>query len=944
MKRLLLVLALLAACSVGRAQTYLMDAYKPSEGKVFSLMPKGVDMVGGLDWRGGFLIKDNGYLKFNLGAEYENVRFVVGHQRNWNPYGDSIFDTDPTIVTVWADDVKIYDGLVRYDESPKQITAGIAGAKSLTFRVVDGPGIVAFGEITLWKKGQAPRQLTNLPASPAKTIELVKDMKPFLKEGMYCSGIGEKRAFNEIKTIKVNGTDYKYGLLANMDQALIGENPGKANFYLRRQYSKLSFIAGPVDGTTQGSGWIIVKTDGKIIYEQEIRYDDIAKQIVLDIDGCDMLSFNTVNESGNMSGGIVDIKVYPEGDAVASGFKAGSVSDTPADPRLRALPDVVKLVSQVKPYAIGSDLSKQIYDGASDYVSFSMGGTKYSEGIILYEKANVLDDNLVSYAVFDLGNEYDYVRFTAGFVGGSWVMQNDFLHVYADDELILSEKLVASSHPKEYLLPIKKCRRLRFENSGQGQFHGVSAYGLADIVVYRGEDTSKNPFVHPKPDFPHEIDLIDLSKPYVHFVSQYENARDEIFHDGSTMRKYFELDGERIYKGFALKTSINFSLDAGPLSSGSNAAAAGAAGAVAAGIAVVPVAAVGSTMIGSTLAGAAALLLLAAGGTMVNNSCAAFNTYGEYNSVTFTVACEQKNNSNMPSDFTETLLIGVNGEVVQDITIYETMEPATVTVPIGGCQQLMFWLANTNKSWSGKYIFYDIKLTKDKLPLSVPKSTRLSKTSVSAIEWDCPEKLQVKWTRPYSSGQKTLDEYLSDVSSLYSDVNKRMGLAGIEYEVHTTFLETNAGEVCKAVRLMPIGGSTTPSFSNAPRRIEFTRQQALRSLEYIKALLARLPGINQLRAGSGLEISAAAATGKMDYETVFRDSERVVFECTEALRLMEEQKTAEIDFLTWLIDNKIPSVDSKTSSETTFFCPLSEDDTLPDAGLMLVDVFYMGDY
>ena len=120
---------------------------------------------------------------------------------------------------------------------------------------------------------------------------------------------------------------------------------------------------------------------------------------------------------------------------------------------------------------------------------------------------------------------------------------------------------------------------------------------------------------------------------------------------------------------------------------------------------------------GSTLIGAAAFLMLAAGGNAIENSCAAFNTYGRYNSVTFTVACLRPF-SGERTDYKETLLIGADQKVVAELTVYETMEPQTVTVPINGCEQLMFWLANTNNT-SGQYVFYDIRLTGDVLPLDI---------------------------------------------------------------------------------------------------------------------------------------------------------------------------------------------------------------------------------
>ena len=57
-------------------------------------------------------------------------------------------------------------------------------------------------------------------------------------------------------------------------------------------------------------------------------------------------------------------------------------------------------------------------------MTFSMGGTKFNEGFILYMTASFLNSDLRSHAIFDLGNEFDYVSFTAGYVSKSWVMKN----------------------------------------------------------------------------------------------------------------------------------------------------------------------------------------------------------------------------------------------------------------------------------------------------------------------------------------------------------------------------------------------------------------------------------------------------------------------------------------------------------------------------------------
>ena len=115
------------------------------------------------------------------------------------------------------------------------------------------------------------------------------------------------------------------------------------------------------------------------------------------------------------------------------------------------------------------------------------------------------------------------------------------------------------------------------------------------------------------------------------------NYKDEIAYDGSTKKNYYEINGERIYKGFLLQTSTHFSLDFGVLGAGNgtNAAAAGAIGAAAVGASFVAT----GVAVGATLAPMAAFLMLAAGGEAVENSLTAFNTYGEYNTVTFKVGC-----------------------------------------------------------------------------------------------------------------------------------------------------------------------------------------------------------------------------------------------------------------------------------------------------------------
>ncbi len=935
MKRFLFIIVFAAVSLGASAQTMLVNSYKPTGSGNYKSSTSTVTMIGDLSYKTGFVISEDGWVKFNIGGGWESLSFVLGHYKNWNPWGDTLIDEDPSVVTVLADGVKICDEVVRLTDVPRFFSLNIKGVNELAFRMVQGPRHAAFGDVALWKAGQTPKQLSNVLTGPAKTIELVKDLKPYSMGGKGMRGlrlIGEEK----MPTAKINGIVYNYGIATSVDMALIGESIAGAHFYLRKQYRKLSFIVGPIDNTAHGHGWITVKADGKIIYEEEMKHDDTAKQVVLDIGNCDKLTLESQYIDGKLLTGLVKIMVYPEGAEVAEAGRALQTGEAPPDPRLKTLPDVTKLVSQVKPYAIGSDLKKQIYDGSSDYITFSMGGVRFSEGFILHETANFWDENISSYAVFDLGNEFDYLRFTVGYVSKSWAMENDYLRVWADDEVIFQQRLVATSPNLEITLPINKCRRLKFENAGQGSIEGIAAFGIADAVVYRGDNTSVTPFSHPKPEFPHEIDLIDLEKPYIHYVSSYENDKEAIFHDGTTKKEYFELNGQRIYKGFILKTSSHFSFDAGVFAGKDNAAA-GIAGSIAVGSAFVPIAAAGSAVIGSTLAGVAALMAIAAGGTKVENSCAAFNTYGEYNSLTFTVACMRTAHGAPASNYNETLLIGVNGEPVQELTVYESMQPQTVTIPIGDCHQLMFWLSNTDGT-SGTYLFYDLKLTKDKLALNVPATARQTKAEVSNMVWDTPEKLPFEWKKPKSSGEKYVDSYLTDVTIMYNQLNKLMERSFIDYEIHTFYLVTNAGQVCKAVRMMPVGGGED-ALLNPARRIPFYYQDACARYEDIRKLQQDIIDLNIAKANASLGL-VNLGLGAIEYSKVVKAAGQVVKRCSEVLKVMAVQKAAELEYLTKVLDNAI-DIDSKKSTEKTIFCPLFAGDKAPDASeLMLVDIFY----
>lgn len=866
---------------------------------------------------GGFAFYDEGsFVTFDLGGQYEALTFTMGY--------DEDCSEKVGVVTAYGDGNKIFDEKIRGYEPPRVHTLNVAGVKELTFKIAATDIDVVVADAVLWTSGQTPKPITHRVAPATKPMELTKEIKPYYVSGWMTVVTPDEHY------IMLNRITYEYGLRGNMNMALIGTHKGFAYFNLHKQYSKVSFIVGCHDDLAggHGSGWVTVKADDKIIEEIEVKKGDIARQIVLDIPDCEVLSFHTEQIEGDSYAEMAQIMVYPEGHDVNIVQRNDGLA--PPDPRLKELPDVCKLISNIEPYQVVGSVSKQIYTGSSDHITFSMGGTKYSEGIILYETASFWDDNISACATFDVGNEFDYITFTAGYVGKSWNMNNDYLMVYADDELVFSTQLIPTYPNQHFTVPINKCRILRFCNAGCGDL-SVAAFGVADIVAYRGKAVKNDLFVHPRPDCPHRIDLIDLGLPYIHYVSTMSNYRDEIVYDGTTKKNYYEINGERIYKGFILQTSTHFSLDAGILGSGNgaNAAAAGAVGATAVGASFVATgAAVGGAAVGATLAPLAAFLLLAAGGEAVENSCAAFNTYGEYNSVTFKVGC--LSTSSRKQDYYEHLMIGADHEVVANIGVYESMEPQEITVPIDKCDQLMFWLANTHGT-SSKYVIYDAVLSKDKATLSIPLPARMS----------MPEKREVKtseyvinrYYERYSNSYKSndVDSYLTSANNYYRKLCDIIDRWSSHYIVYTYYIESSHGPH-KAIELRSPESESCHNIMLMHKEVK-SEVEALAEMRGEKLSLkidhaAALAGLLQL----GFDA--------VKYRNYIKTSNQMLNECFEIVDALYQEKLEELAFLEWVIRNST-TLDGVVSTDKTMLCPLTPDDILPDYPLQHVTYFDM---
>lgn len=645
-----------------------------------------------------------GYVEYSLKGNYKTLTFVLGCYTNDDQnYSKAIFH-------ITGNGNRLFERLVAGYDVPEQVTLDVTGIDILRFEIVQNDVNIGIADPVLWTASQKPADKAKTDVATGKPMMLVRDLRPY-KQSNFHKCISQDPKANDLREVKINGKTYTSGVEFDANMQLIGQDERHTFFNLGGKYATLNFTAGPKDSDsgTLGVAWIVVKGDDKILLEEEVGEGNLAKTFTVDVSGCKWISLTSQQSKGSSRMAVVDAMVYPEGYAVPNENTSGETLATSAE--AKKLPDVCKLISNIEPYAVGGGISREnmVYNGKSDYITFSMGGIQYSEGLILQSSTNVLQDNTRSHAIFNLEGEFDHISFTTGWISKCGVLKNDTLRIYADDQVVFNEPLIATSENKQYTVPIRKCRKLMFEKRGMTSLNHP-AFGVADIVLYRGQPVDNDLFVHPKPNCPDQIDLIDLSKPYIHYVSSLKDHQSELLKDGTSKRNFFTMpNGERIYKCFLLKTSVHFDVEMGPTGEPSAGVMAGMLGSA------IMVGTVGNLAI-SAVNPFGALIALAAGGTAHESSCAAFNTWGEYDYITFTVACHKpENGANDPislkTDPVDKLLIGADGKTVATIDVCDDMKPTTYTVPIAKARQLMFWLQCGNWN-SGQFIFYDLKLSR----------------------------------------------------------------------------------------------------------------------------------------------------------------------------------------------------------------------------------------
>ena len=175
-----------------------------------------------------------------------------------------------------------------------------------------------------------------------------------------------------------------------------------------------------------------------------------------------------------------------------------------------------------------------------------------------------------------------------------------------------------------------------------------------------------------------------------------------------------------------------------------------------------------------------------------------------------------------------------------------------------------------------------------------------------------------------------MDRFLTGVSNAYTQVENMMEKAQPEYDIHTYYLETDAGQVCKAVMLQSRRGENLTSIIR-----EYTYcQKQLAALNDLKATLREL---TLMQANASLALPELGLSA-FAYGKLLSQGGKVVKECNAWVDQMYEEKLAETRFLESVVNGAI-DIDGKQSTETTILCPLLKGETPPTDELQLVRNF-----
>ena len=668
---------------------------------------------GGFEFRGSTFGENKAVVDLPLDGQYENISFVIGgkcgkmteqvdEEGNVTyPYSASQYNCSPPTLygyakeqkvglQFWVDDKMVEEVIFSNYQVPVRYTFNVSGAQKFTFKQVAAePIVIPVLELTVWEGEPHETGHITEPAG-SEPVQLIKDLKPYqipaTSSAVYYPNItpsSEGRNY-----IEMSGVRYENVIATYISQGLMTDDEEDIYFDLEGKYNYLTFTAGVADRTStnsDGSAWLTVFADGKIVHEEVYSSHELPRKTTVNVEGCRQLKFAWLTDEGNLEYGDSTGNFFGIAEAYVATTKealdtiSGSSQDFPDRP--------VKMVSELGAFGISSSVEQAVFDGSSSFATFSMGGVKYNEGIILIASNSIMETRPANVS-FNLGGNYDTISFIAGHIANSDVYKNDIIEIYADGVLIKTIDVDCTMLPEKYVVDVTGCQHLEFISgkATNGSWYRP-ALGIVNLIAYPDGYVETDLFPERSPaDYGKSCDLIEAFGFYdVHSGGRTETDIGGVdvedgYYDGSTQKNYFTIGDRKINSGVLLRTSVHLSLDI--------------------------------EMIQDAIF-FTGLAVLA--GDEVHESAFALANIKDsgYTSVTFTVAMQQETTIAGVDDET-VLKIGADDECVKEITLYKGMEPTTYTVELGDdCGRLLFWLnCGLEDDTSHTYAIYDITLNK----------------------------------------------------------------------------------------------------------------------------------------------------------------------------------------------------------------------------------------
>lgn len=249
MKKTIILLALAMTALSAYAQTYLIEALKPTEENRISIISSKVGLNDFdaqriahiyhvnttlvIKGAGHGLIgsDDHGYVTYSLKGAYSKLTFWLGPTRRAGGL------TAKSLLTITADGRRVFDKPVFQHDPPQFVTIDVKGVDELKMKALVGELDIALAYAQLWKEGANIVQ-PKLPVSyPQGKLKLVDQLIPYYTNGQINPIQPKDKAPDSLEeypnteeSISMCRHEFNSGLQFTSDQKLIG-NPSYYSYF-----------------------------------------------------------------------------------------------------------------------------------------------------------------------------------------------------------------------------------------------------------------------------------------------------------------------------------------------------------------------------------------------------------------------------------------------------------------------------------------------------------------------------------------------------------------------------------------------------------------------------------------------------------------------------------------------------------------------------------------